>query len=181
MKQIGGEMKQNVLGRCPKGKVRIHPQNRPQWGEAIFTRKIVSFARNCFQNQLPRWLTCFTHTGEKTYKLRIVIFVENIEFCEKLFPKPISQMSYMFTNTGENVYKTAVLKTHKFFPQWGEAIFGRKIVSFVSKCILHQHPMYESNVNSHRRKALQTQKCDICGKYISKPLAWRCANIATVG
>ena len=24
MKQIGGEMKQNVLGRCPKGKVRIH-------------------------------------------------------------------------------------------------------------------------------------------------------------
>ena len=53
-------------------------QISPQWGKAIFTRKIVSFARNCFQNQLPRWLTCFTHTGEKTYKLRIVIFVENI-------------------------------------------------------------------------------------------------------
>ena len=26
MKQIDREMKQNVLGRCPKGKVRIHPQ-----------------------------------------------------------------------------------------------------------------------------------------------------------
>ena len=37
-----------------------------------------------------------------------------LKFCEKLFPKPISQMSYMLTNTGEKVYKTAALKTHKF-------------------------------------------------------------------
>ena len=28
-----------------------------------------------------------------------------LKFCEKLFPKPISQMSYMFTNTGEKPYK----------------------------------------------------------------------------
>ena len=61
-------------------------------------------------------------------------------------------MSYMFTNTGEKPYKRSHcnkcgkclqnrrIKEEQILPQWGEAIFGRKIVSFVSKCILHQHP-----------------------------------------
>ena len=52
-------------------------QISPQWGKAIFRRRIESFVK-------------------------------------KMFPKPISQMSYMLTNTGEKVYKTAALKTHKF-------------------------------------------------------------------
>ena len=61
-------------------------------------------------------------------------------------------MSYMFTNAGEKPCKrghcnrcgkclqNCRLKDTQILPQWGEAIFGRKIVSFVSKCILHQHP-----------------------------------------
>ena len=61
-------------------------------------------------------------------------------------------MTYMFTNTGEKPYKRSHcnkcgkclqnrrIKEEQILPQWGEAIFGRKIVSFVSKCILHQHP-----------------------------------------
>ena len=234
--------------------------------------------KNCFQNQLPRCMICFATQEIRLINAGIVIGVENVlpkplswrctnfatvlgrshfykkncEFCEKLFPKPTSQMTHMFyshrrkdlqtqdcdicgkyftkttvtmmhkfhhieakpslegelrvlwkivpkTNlpdelhvyfkhrrnaviviSVENVYKTAVLKTHKYSHSGARPFLEGKLwVLWVN--VFYTNIPDESHVNSHRRKALQTQKCDIYGKYISKPLAWRCANIATVG
>ena len=89
-------------------------------------------------------------------------------------------MSYMFTNaviviSVENVYKTAVLKTHKYSHSGAKPFLEGKLWVLWANVFYTNIPD-ESHVNSHRRKVLQTQKCDICGKYISKPLAWRCAK-----
>ena len=112
----------------------------------------LSLVKNCSQNQSPRWVTCLLTQEKSLANAVIVIGVEN-------------------------VYKTAVLKTHKFCHSGAKPFLKGKLWANV----FYTNIPDESHVNSHRRKALQTQKCDICGKYICKPLAWRCTNIATVG
>ena len=130
-------------------------QISPHWGEAIFRRRIESFVKNCSQNQSPRWVTCLLTQAKSLTNAVIVISVEN-------------------------VYKTAVLKTHKYSHSGAKPFLEGKLwVLWVN--VFYTNIPDESHVNSHRRKVLQTQKCDICGKYISKPLASRCTNIATVG
>ena len=123
-----------------------------QWGETIFTRKIGSFARKCFQNQLPRWLTCFTYTEEKTYKLMIVIFVENV------LQKTLSRWCTNFA-TG--------LKMRKYSHSGAKTFLKGKLLVLWEIVSQTKFPN-ESHGFSHRRKALQTQKCDMCGKYFSK-------------
>ena len=171
--------------------------------------KIVSFTRNCFQNQLPRWLTCFTQDCDicgKYFTKTTVTMMH--KFCHseakpslegklrvlwKIVPKNQSPrwvtclltQAKSLTNaviviSVENVYKTAVLKTHKYSHSGVKPFLEGKLWVLRANVFYTNIPD-ESHVNSHRRKALQTQKCDICGKYISKPLAWRCTNIATVG
>ena len=130
-------------------------QISPHWGEAIFRRRIESFVKNCSQNQSPRWVTCLLTQEKSLTNAVIVISVENI-------------------------YKTAVLKTHKFCHSGAKPFLEGKLWVLWANVFYTNIPD-ESHVNSHRRKVLQTQKCDICGKYISKPLASRCTNIATVG
>ena len=130
-------------------------QISPHWGEAIFRRRIESFVKNCSQNQSPRWVTCLL-TQEKSLTNAVIVI------------------------SVENVYKTAVLKRNKFCHSGAKPFLEGKLWVLWANVFYTNIPD-ESHVNSHRRKALQTQKCDICGKYISKPLAWRCTNIATVG
>jgi len=106
-------------------------------------------------NQSLRWVTCLL-TQEKSLTNAVIVI------------------------SVENVYKTAVLKTHKYSHSGTKPFLEGKLwVLWVN--VFYTNIPDESHVNSHRRKVLQTQKCDICGKYISKPLASRCTNIATVG
>ena len=117
-------------------------QISPQWGEAIFRRRIESFVKNCSQNQSPRWVTCLLTQAKSLTNAVIVISVEN-------------------------VYKTAVLKTHKYSHSGAKPFLERKLWVLWANVFYTNIPD-ESHVNSHRRKALQTQKCDMCGKYFSK-------------
>ena len=108
---------------------------------------------NFFQNQLPRCMICFATQEIRLINAGIVIGVENVlpkplswrctnfatvlgrshfykkncEFCEKLFPKPTSQMTHMFYShrrkdlqtqdcdiCGKYFTKTTVTMMHKF-------------------------------------------------------------------
>ena len=142
----------NRCGKCLQNRRLKDTQILPQWGEAIFGRKIVS---KCILHQHPRRVTCLLTQAKSLTNAVIVISVEN-------------------------VYKTAVLKTHKYSHSGAKPFLEGKLWVLWANVFYTNIPD-ESHVNSHRRKALQTQKCDICGKYISKPVAWRCTNIATVG
>ena len=113
-------------------------QISPHWGEAIFRRRIESFVKNCSQNQSPRWVTCLLTQAKSLTNAVIVISVEN-------------------------VYKTAVLKTHKYSHSGARPFLEGKLWVLWANVFYTNIPD-ESHVNSHRRKVLQTQKCDICGK-----------------
>ena len=116
---------------------------KPQWGEAIFKRKIVSFVRNYFPNQLPKWVTCLL-TQEKSFTNTEVWYMWKIYF------------------------QTTGLKMHKYSHSGVKPFLKGKLLVLWEIVSQNNFPN-ESHIYSHRRKALQTQKCDMCGKYFSKP------------
>ena len=105
--------------------------------------KIVSFVKNCFPNQLPKWVACFF--SHRTNALQ----TEKCYMCGKYFSK------------------TTVPKMHKFCHSGAKPVLKGKLL-VLWEIVSQTNFPNESHGFSHRRKALQTQKCDMCGKYFSK-------------
>ena len=125
---------------------RDDAQISPQWGEAIFRRRIESFVKNCSQNQSPRWVTCLLTQEKSLANAVIVIGVENVykttvlkthkfshrgakPFLEgklwvlwQMYPTPTSQTSPMLTHTGEKLYKrrSVIYVENIFLNHWPE-------------------------------------------------------------
>ena len=124
--------------------------------------------KNGFQSQLPRCMICFATQEIRLINAGIVIGVENVltkplssrcpnfatagrshfykKNCKKFIPKPTSQMTHMFYSglwyLWKIFYENHCNDDAQISPHWGEAIFRRRIESFVKNCSQNQSPRW---------------------------------------